>query len=139
MSGCQWSQRGAKTFLRSSDHSHQTQRQGATQGQRECGTGPGQDSVQAERQLWACLLNRLNLVFCPLNVIHVTVRGPRGITTLTGSLEADAVGFLFPQHLHLGNLLMQRMRKAPDSRLLKWQLQLISGLNTADLGAQRQG
>lgn len=70
--------------------------------------------MQAKRQLWVCLPNQLNLVFCPLHVMHVTVRRPRGITTLTGSSGADAVGVLFPRHLHLGNLLMRRMREAPD-------------------------
>lgn len=46
------------------------------------GHAAGQDSTQAERQLWVCLANRLNQVFCPLNVMRVTVRGPRGIATL---------------------------------------------------------
>lgn len=41
-----------------------------------------------------------HVVFCPLNVTGVTVKGPRGITH-TGQFPkgSSLVDFLFPQHL----------------------------------------
>ena len=99
---------------------------------------------RAERRLWLSLPDRLNLVFRPLNVTGETAKGNQHTEQLLK--DRGSVGFLFVSIApspspgsawRFGDSLWVReMRKVSALRPLKRQLQLLSGLNTADVRAE---
>lgn len=92
-------------------------------------------------------LTGLSLVFCPLSVMGITVKGPKRITQIGQFLKGrSSVWFIFVStapsmvpgigQMFRKFLLMWKMRKVTDS-LKSLKQQLISGLNRADLRGQK--
>lgn len=77
------------------------------------------------------------MAFCPLNVTGLTVKEPEGPPTLpTSQSPQHGAGLWWAAGT---SWLMQKLRKVPGSLGPLKQLQLLSGVNTADPGAQGTG